>query len=87
MRPLAYLVVCGAPPAGSIGELIALVQGDGWDVCTIPTDAALEWLDVPAIEQLTGFEVPRETRKPAEPKRSPKPALLDLVAEVQEARP
>lgn len=76
MKRLAYLVVCGAPPAGAISELVRLLQGDGWDVCVVPTSSAVAWLDIAVLEQLTGRPVRTEGRKPNDNERLPKAGLL-----------
>ncbi|HEX6683763.1 MAG TPA: flavoprotein [Candidatus Limnocylindrales bacterium] len=73
---MTYLVVCGAPPARAIAELVKLLQDDGWEVCVIPTAAALAWLDSGAIERLTGHPVETHGRTPDEPKRLGEPALV-----------
>lgn len=64
-----YLVVCAAPPAQAIGDLIGLLQGKGWTVCTIATPRAVGWTDTAAVANQTGFPVHDEYRQPdaAEP--------------------
>ncbi|MGH3831474.1 MAG: hypothetical protein ACRDRS_13685 [Pseudonocardiaceae bacterium] len=39
-RPLLYLVVCAAPPARHINELVELLHQAGWRICVIPTQRA-----------------------------------------------
>ncbi len=73
---LAYLLVCGAPPAGSISELVVLVQAKGWQVILIPTASAMGWLDVPALEDLTGHPVRTAGRGPYDTERPPPPHLV-----------
>ncbi len=65
------LVVCAAGPAGDAGELVGLAQDDGWTVQVIATPAALDFIDVPALERQTGRPVRSRYRKPSEP-RSPR---------------
>ncbi len=59
-----YLIVCAAPPARTIDETIKQKQSEGWDVCLIATPTALQWIDVAALEALTGHEVRSEFRHP-----------------------
>lgn len=76
MKPLIHLVVCAAPPASAIVELIIVLQSEGWDVGVIPTASALEWFDPDAVEQRTGCPVQLEGRKLGEPKRLAEAALV-----------
>ncbi|GIE89400.1 flavoprotein [Actinoplanes regularis] len=66
-----YVVVCAAGPAGEVGQLVKLAQDDGWTVQIIATPPALDFIDVPALEQQTGRPVRSQYRKPGEP-RSPR---------------
>jgi phosphopantothenoylcysteine synthetase/decarboxylase len=60
------VVVCGAGPASEVGELVKLAQERGWTVGIIATPAALGFLDVAALEELTGSPVRSEYRAPGE---------------------
>ncbi|GLW32217.1 flavoprotein [Actinoplanes regularis] len=66
-----YIVVCPAGPAGEVGQLVKLAQDDGWTVQIIATPPALDFIDIPALEQQTGRPVRSQYRKPSEP-RSPR---------------
>lgn len=68
------VIVCGAGPAADVPLLISPAQA-GWEVQVVPTPAALAFVDVPALESLTGWPVRPAYRKPDEP-RSP---LSDAV--------
>jgi len=57
MGRVLLVVVCGAGPAGEVGELVKLAQERGWTVGVVATPAALEFFDLPALEQLTGSPV------------------------------
>jgi phosphopantothenoylcysteine synthetase/decarboxylase len=70
-RRILYVIVCGAGPAADVGRLIDLAHDRGWDVQLIATPAALDFLDVPALEAQTGRPVRSDYRKPDQP-RSPK---------------
>lgn len=66
-----YLIVCAAPPAAQTAELVKTKQNEGWDVCVIATDMALDWFDPEQVEALTGHEVRHQFRKPDEPSFEP----------------
>ncbi|WP_341719256.1 flavoprotein [Micromonospora sp. FIMYZ51] len=66
-RGVLALVVCAAPPVLRIGELIKLLQDDGWTVCLTATPTAATWIDRNALAQQTGYPVRVEWRKPGEP--------------------
>lgn len=61
-----YLVVCAAPPAGEIHELLELLQRVGWTVQVIATPQALDWLDAEALERKAGHPVRYDYRRERE---------------------
>lgn len=65
-RRILSIVVCGAGPASRVGQLVELAQGRGWTVGIIATPAAVPFLDVAFLEQLTGNPVRSEYRAPGE---------------------
>ncbi|MFG2060415.1 flavoprotein [Micromonospora sp. NPDC048871] len=65
------LVVCAAPPVLRIGELIELLQEDGWTVCLTATPTAATWIDREALAQQTGYPVRVEWRMPGDPEPHP----------------
>ncbi|GLZ42734.1 flavoprotein [Actinokineospora sp. NBRC 105648] len=71
-KPVLYLVICGAGPAAHIDRVITLARDDEWDVCCLATPSAVEhFLDLDALEQLTGHVVRtghQRTGQPALPK-------------------
>ncbi|WP_223884457.1 flavoprotein [Micromonospora craniellae] len=73
------LVVCAAPPVLRIGELIDLLQEDGWAVCLTATPTAATWIDREALAEQTGYPVRAEWRRPGEPEPHP-PATAVAVA-------
>jgi phosphopantothenoylcysteine synthetase/decarboxylase len=75
VRVLA-IVVCGAGPASEVGQLIKLAQEQGWSVQVIATPAALDFLDVPALETQTGNPVRSQYRSPGEPRSRPADAII-----------
>jgi hypothetical protein len=70
------VVVCGAGPASEVGQLIKLAQEQGWSVQVIATPAALDFLDVPALETQTGSPVRSQYRSPGEPRSRPADAII-----------
>lgn len=70
------VIVCGAGPASEVGQLIKLALEHGWTVQTVATPAALDFLDVAAIEALTGSPVRSQYRKPGEPRSRPSDAII-----------
>jgi phosphopantothenoylcysteine decarboxylase len=66
-KPVLYLIVCAAPPAQQIDELIALLHQAGWNVCVIPTPRAASWLDRHALAQQTGYPIRHDHRQPGDP--------------------
>jgi hypothetical protein len=51
------IVVCGAGPARDVGNLVALAQDAGWRTYLTVTPAGLPFLDVPALERQSGFQL------------------------------
>jgi len=70
------VIVCGAGPASEVGQLIKLAQEHGWTVQVVATRAALDFIDVPAIEALTGSPVRSQYRNPGEPRSRPADAII-----------
>jgi phosphopantothenoylcysteine synthetase/decarboxylase len=70
------VIVCGAGPASEVGQLIKLAQEHGWTVQVVATPAALDFIDIPAIEALTGSPVRSQYRKPGEPRSRSADAVI-----------
>jgi phosphopantothenoylcysteine decarboxylase len=77
-RGVLALVACAAPPVLRIGELIELLQEDGWTVCLTATPTAATWIDREALARQTGYPVRVEWRKPGDPE--PHPPATAVVA-------
>jgi Flavoprotein len=77
-RPARVLthIVCGAGPASEAGQLVKLAQQRGWTVQVVATPAALDFLDLPALEAQTGSPVRSQYRKPGEPRSRPADAII-----------
>ncbi len=70
-RRVLYVVVCAAPPASDVQELVKLAQAVGWEVCVIATPEAMHWIDPAMLTELTGYDVRSEYRSVAEAKSLP----------------
>jgi phosphopantothenoylcysteine synthetase/decarboxylase len=77
-RPTRVLthIVCGAGPATEAGQLVKLAQERGWTVQVVATPAALDFIDVPALEAQTGSPVRSQYRKPGESRSRPADAII-----------
>ncbi len=73
-----YLVICGAGPAKAIGTMIDLAQQRQWDVHTIATPSALDFIDSTAVEQATGHPIRAAYRQPGT-SRQPRPAADAVI--------
>lgn len=71
MSRVLYVMPCAAGPAPFVGELVKLAQGRGWDVWLAPTPPAMDFLDVPTLESLTGHPVRARYRRPGESGKLP----------------
>ncbi|MEV2240803.1 flavoprotein [Micromonospora sp. NPDC049891] len=78
-RRILALVVCAAPPVLRIGELIDLLQEDGWTVCLTATPTAATWIDRETLAEQTGYPVRAEWRKPGEPEPHPPATAVAVV--------
>jgi phosphopantothenoylcysteine synthetase/decarboxylase len=78
-RPLLYLVVCAAPPARHINELVELLHQAGWHICVIPTPRAASWIDHSALTQQTGYPIQHDHRMPDDPDSLPRADVVAVV--------
>lgn len=74
-KKVLYIIVCGAPGAAHVGDLVELAQQQ-WDIYVIATPQGAEFLDEVQLEQLTDHPVTSEYRSPDEPKRYPDPDAI-----------
>jgi hypothetical protein len=77
-RPTRVLthIVCGAGPASEARQLTKLAQQRGWTVQMVATPAALDFLDLPALEAQTSSPIRSHYRKPGEPRSHPADAII-----------
>lgn len=72
------VVICGAEPAADVAMLIKAAQQKGWSVSVVATPQALAFVDVPALEELTGRPIRSEQRVP-DPESKREVALTDAI--------
>jgi hypothetical protein len=70
------VVVCGAGPASEVGQLLGLARQHEWSVQVIATPAALDFLDIAAVEAQTGSPVRSQYRKPGDPRSRTSDAII-----------
>ncbi len=75
-RSVLYVIACAAPPAREVGKLVALAQEDGWDVCVLTTPSGRRFVDVTALENVTGHPVRSDYKDPGEPDVLPAPDAI-----------
>jgi len=64
---IVYLVVCAAPPAQAVDELVSLMQERNWSVCVVATPRAAGWIDRSALSEQTGYPVRDDYKRPGDP--------------------
>jgi phosphopantothenoylcysteine synthetase/decarboxylase len=68
---MLYIVVCAAPPAAELQDLVKLAQAAGWEVAVTATPDALAFIDTPLLAAITGYPVRHRWREPDEPESVP----------------
>ena len=74
--PVLYLMICAAPPASQMHLFIPQLQAAGWDVCVITTPQGKRWIDMSALESLTGHVVRSDYKLPGEADPLPKADMI-----------
>ena len=67
-----YVVVCAAPAASSVDDLVSRALADDWVVRVIATPMGERFIDAPLLAAMTGDRVRIEFRMPDEPDELPK---------------
>jgi phosphopantothenoylcysteine synthetase/decarboxylase len=75
-KGVLYLVTSGAPAPEGIPELVTQCHSAGWRVLIFATPNGIKFLDLPALEQLTGEPVRTDYRAPAETNSLPQADAL-----------
>ncbi len=71
-RPVLYVIICAAPPAQQIQELIQLARERQWEVCAIATPQATRFIDAPLLTRITGYPVRSDYKRVGEADALPK---------------
>lgn len=77
--PVLYIVACGGRPAGDLPSFVPKLKAQGWEVCVIATPSAVKFMDLSALDKLTGHVVRYDYKQPDEPDALP-PADAIAVA-------
>lgn len=75
-KKVLFIIVCGAPAAAHVGELVELTLQIGWDVYVIPTPQGAQFFETSTMEKLTGHAVTSTYREPGAPKAYPEPDAI-----------
>ncbi|HET9256289.1 MAG TPA: flavoprotein [Pseudonocardiaceae bacterium] len=70
------LIACGAPLAARVHDVAAHAVEVGWIVRVAATPSAMNWVDADRVEEITGFGVLVEHRRPGQAKRFAPPAQV-----------
>jgi phosphopantothenoylcysteine synthetase/decarboxylase len=75
-KGVLYVISCGSPVARFVIGLVTQAQMAGWIVCVITTPQGTNFLDLALLEQMTGYPVRSEYKRPNEPDALPPPDAL-----------
>jgi phosphopantothenoylcysteine decarboxylase len=78
-RKVLHIIVCAAPPASQIHELVTLAQAHGWETCVIATPEATKFIDRDHLTSLTTYPVRSEYKVPGEVDPLPQPDAIAVV--------
>ena len=62
-----YVIACASSSAYLVPDVVLEAQKSGWTVCVITTPEGTKFVDIPALEQLTGYPVRSVYKRPEEP--------------------
>jgi phosphopantothenoylcysteine synthetase/decarboxylase len=65
-RGVLYIISCASRPAQRVPDLVQAAQAARWDVCVVVTPQATKFVDIPLLEELTGYPVRSEYKRPEE---------------------
>ncbi len=66
-KGVLYIISCASRPAQRVPDLVQAAQAAGWEVGVIVTPQATKFVDLAQLEQLTGYPVRSEYKRPEEP--------------------
>jgi Flavoprotein len=62
-----YIMSCGSSSGMLVEDLVQLAQAAMWKVCVITTPEGTKFIDIPKLEQLTGYPVRSQYKRAEEP--------------------
>lgn len=71
-RGFLYIISCASRPAQRVPDLVQAAQAANWNVGVVVTPQATKFVDIPRLEQLTGYPVRSEYKRPEEPDELPR---------------
>ena len=66
-RRVLYIIACASSSAPLAQNLVLQAQAALWNVCVITTPQGTNFIDIPHFEQITGYPVRSEYKRPEEP--------------------
>jgi Flavoprotein len=66
LKGVLYVIACAASSATLVPNLVIQAQAMTWQVCVIATPQGTKFIDIPLLEQLTGYPVRSEYKRPEE---------------------
>ena len=67
VNKVLYIMSCGSSSGMLVEDLVRLAQAAMWKVCVITTPEGTKFIDIPKLEQLTGYSVRSHYKRPEEP--------------------
>lgn len=71
--PALWIVTCGAGPAPYVGRLVEQAQDRGWRTFLIATPSAVNFIDIPALEQQIGNPIRTSHSDPSRSRNGSRP--------------
>ena len=75
-KGVLYTIACAASSATLVPNFVMQAQAVGWNVCVITTPQGTKFLDIPLVEQVTGYPVRSEYKRPEEPDILPRAGAI-----------
>jgi hypothetical protein len=66
-RGILYNISCAASSGTLVPNFVAQAQSAGWKVCVITTPQGTKFINMPLLQELTGYPVRSEYKRPEEP--------------------
>jgi hypothetical protein len=75
-KGVLYTIACAASSATLVPNFVMHAQAVGWNVCVITTPQGTKFLDIPLVEQITGYPVRSAYKRPEEPDVLPRADVI-----------